>query len=294
MHKIRSFGEDGPAGRLYVVATPIGNLEDMTPRAIRALKEADCIAAEDTRRTRQLMTHFGISGRLVSYHEHNKRASGAELIRMLAEGKTVALVSDAGMPGISDPGQELVRLAAESGFPVVPIPGANAALAALVVSGLATDRFLFLGFLPRDNKERRAVLERYRSVSATVVLYEAPHRLVRTLEQLLDHWGDRRIALVRELTKLHEEVMRGTVREALQELAERPPRGEYVVVVEAPAAAETAQEENGRWWEGLAVPEHVRAYEARGLDRKEAIRRTAADRGVPKRDVYNEVVRTED
>jgi 16S rRNA (cytidine1402-2'-O)-methyltransferase len=291
MRRIKSFGEDGPAGRLYVVATPIGNLEDMTYRAVRVLQEADCIAAEDTRQTRKLLSRFYISGRLVSYHEHNKHASGAELIRMLQEGKSIALVSDAGMPGISDPGHDLVKLAAEAGIPVVPIPGANAALSALVVSGLATDRFLFLGFLPKEKKERQAVLDAYRSVRATVILYEAPHRLIRTLEQLLARWGDRRIALVRELTKRHEEVLRGTVQEALQELAEQPPRGEYVIVVEEPEGADAA-EDSGRWWEGLDVTRHVQAYEARGMDRKEAIKLAAADRGVPKREIYNEVMRT--
>ena len=293
MRRIKSFGVDGPAGRLYVVATPIGNLEDMTYRAVRVLQEADCIAAEDTRQTRKLLSHFQITGRLVSYHEHNKHASGAELIRMLQEGKSIALVSDAGMPGISDPGHDLVKLAADAGIPVVPIPGANAALSALVVSGLATDRFLFLGFLPREKKERQGVLDAYRSVRATVIFYEAPHRLVRTLEQLLDCWGDRRIALVRELTKRHEEVLRGTVQEALRELAEQPPRGEYVIVVEEPEDVGAA-EENGRWWEGLDVIRHVQAYEARGMDRKEAIKLAAADRGVPKREIYNEVVRTSD
>lgn len=199
----KSFGARaaGGPGTLYLVATPIGNLEDMTFRAVRMLKEADLIAAEDTRQTRKLLTHFDISTRLVSYHEHNKRASGPELVRLLAEGSTIALVSDAGMPAISDPGADLAAAAAAEGIPVVPIPGANAALSSLIVSGLPTDRFLFAGFPPRDRKGMEAFLSRMDREEATLLLYESPHRLKKTVEAVAERWSGRRMAVVRELTK---------------------------------------------------------------------------------------------
>lgn len=291
MNKIQSFANDR-SGCLYLVATPIGNLEDITFRAVRILKEADLIAAEDTRQTRKLLAHLDIANRLVSYHEHNKHESGPELVRMMKEGKRIALVSDAGTPAISDPGSDLVRLAAAEGIPVVPVPGPNAALSALIVSGLDTSRFLFLGFLPRGKKELAACLDEYRGVRATVILYEAPHRIARTLEQLLESWGNRRIALAREVTKLHEEVFRGTLVEALQDLAEVPPRGEYVIAVEG-AQESAARDPDGNWWERMTVAEHVQAYELRGLDRKAAVKRAAADRNVPKREIYNEVMKHE-
>lgn len=199
----KSFGARAPGGpgTLYLVATPIGNLEDMTFRAVRMLKEADLIAAEDTRQTRKLLTHFEISTRLVSYHEHNKRASGPELVRLLAEGSTIALVSDAGMPAISDPGADLAAAAAAQGIPVVPVPGANAALSSLIVSGLPTDRFLFAGFPPRDRKGIETFLARLDREEATLLLYESPHRLKKTVEAVAERWGGRRMAVVRELTK---------------------------------------------------------------------------------------------
>lgn len=262
----------------------------MTLRAIRMLKEVDCIAAEDTRQTRKLLTHFDITNRVISYHEHNKEASGPEIVRMLLEGKQIALVSDAGVPAISDPGQELVQAAAAAGVPVVPLPGANAALSALIVSGLSTEKFLFLGFLPKGKKELALCLERYRLIQATIILYEAPHRLVRTLEQLLEHWGERSIALAREITKKHEEIFRGTISEALEDLKLEGPRGEYVIILEA-ASEEELAEELTVWWAGLSVQQHVEHYEASGHSRKEAIKKAAVDRGVPKREVYNEVMR---
>lgn len=291
MNKQKSFIQTSELGCLYLIATPIGNLEDMTLRAIRLLKEVDCIAAEDTRQTRKLLTHFDITNRLISYHEHNKEASGPEIVRMLQEGKQIALVSDAGVPAISDPGQELVRAAAAAGVPVVPLPGANAALSALIVSGLSTERFLFLGFLPKGKKELVLSLERYRWVQATIILYEAPHRIVRTLEQLLEHWGDRSIALAREITKKHEEVFRGTLTEALEDLKQEGPRGEYVIVIEAASEEELAIE-TPVWWGELSVQQHVEHYENSGLSRKEAIKHAAVDRGVPKRELYNEVMRS--
>jgi 16S rRNA (cytidine1402-2'-O)-methyltransferase len=290
MSKQKSFVGVEEKGCLYLVATPIGNLEDMTFRAVRILKEVDCIAAEDTRQTRKLLSHFEIANRLISYHEHNKLASGPEIVRMLLEGKRIALVSDAGIPAISDPGQELVQLAAAEGVPVIPIPGANAALSALIVSGLSTERFLFMGFLPKGKKELSVLLQRYSETKATYILYEAPHRLIRTLEQLLEHWGDRRIALVREITKKHEEVFRGTLKEALLDLDLQAPRGEYVIVLEE--ATESPESQSTQlWWEPLTLEEHVHRYESEGQSKKEAIKQTAVDRGLPKRDVYNEVMK---
>jgi 16S rRNA (cytidine1402-2'-O)-methyltransferase len=205
----KSFATEAKTGKLYLVATPIGNLDDMTVRAIRTLQEVDIIAAEDTRQTRKLLTHFQIETRLISYHEHNKMASGPEIIRMLQEGKSIALVSDAGMPAISDPGQELVRDAAASSIPVIPVPGANAGLSALIVSGLSTDRFVFRGFLPRDKKERREELERLRPYPETLIFYESPHRIMKTVQEMQEILGERNIVLGRELTKRYEEFIRG-------------------------------------------------------------------------------------
>lgn len=280
-------GEAGSGGILYVVATPIGNLEDITLRAIRALKEADIIAAEDTRHTRKLLSHLEIpASRLTSYHEHNKEASGKRLIGQLKGGKTVALVSDAGTPAISDPGAELVQAAVREDIRVVPVPGASAVLSALVASGLPTDEFYFAGFLPRDNRGLADRLERLRTVSATLVCYEAPHRIVHTLEKMMEAWGDRRIALARELTKKHEEICRGSISECLRHLAGHPPRGEYCIVIEGASV----EPQEGGWWEGLDVPAHVEHYIRQGLDKKEAMRLAARDRGVSRRDIYSEMV----
>lgn len=281
--------EPANTGTLYLVGTPIGNLEDMTYRAVRTLKEVDWIAAEDTRQTRKLLAHFGIAGRLVSYREHNKETAGEALLKRLLAGESVALVSDAGLPAISDPGSELVALAAANRVPVVPVPGANAALSALIASGLSTAQFAFIGFLPRERKSLREELERWKCASATLLIYEAPHRIAKTLEALLEVWGDRRIVLARELTKKHEEFARGAISECIALLKERQPLGEYVIVVEGaqggcgmqPAARET-------WWSGLSVAQHVERYmKQEGLTSKEAIKRAAADRGERTRDVYN-------
>ncbi|MCC3377012.1 16S rRNA (cytidine(1402)-2'-O)-methyltransferase [Cohnella sp. REN36] len=285
-------------GTLYLVATPIGNLEDMTFRAIRTLKEADLIAAEDTRQTRKLLTHFEIAGRLVSYHEHNKEASGPELLRLLEEGSSIALVSDAGIPAISDPGADLAAQAAARGIPIVPIPGANAALSALIISSLPTERFLFAGFPPRERKGLAAFLDGLERETATLILYEAPHRLKKTLAGLAERWGGRRMAIVRELTKRHEEVVRGTIRSCLRHLEEHPPLGECCLVIEGAspfgAAGETGRAESGaqaeNWWSGLSLEEHVAHYAAAdgesGGNRKEAMRLAARDRGLSRRDVY--------
>ncbi|MCR2807183.1 16S rRNA (cytidine(1402)-2'-O)-methyltransferase [Paenibacillus soyae] len=279
------------SGTLYLVATPIGNLEDMTMRAIRVLREADLIAAEDTRQTRKLLTHFEIHTRLVSYHEHNKSASGPELIRLLLEGQSIALVSDAGLPAISDPGADLVAEAAEQGIAVVPIPGANAALSALIMSGLPTERFLFAGFPPREKKTLGKWLKDLAKERATLIMYESPHRLGKTLSAMLEAFGDRRIAVIRELTKKHEEAIRGLISECIGWFEEHSPLGEFCLVIDGANESESdGQGENEVWWAELDVEAHVSHYEST-MDRKEAIKQTAIDRGVPKRDVYNEVNR---
>ncbi|MDT3428779.1 16S rRNA (cytidine1402-2'-O)-methyltransferase [Paenibacillus forsythiae] len=274
-------------GTLFLVATPIGNLEDMTFRAVRTLKECDIIAAEDTRQTRKLLNHFDISpGQLFSYHEHNKAASGPELIRYIIEGKNLALVSDAGLPAISDPGADLVALAVSEGIPVVPIPGANAALSALIASGLPTNIFTFVGFLPRERKDIRAVLAPLRAAQGTLLFYESPHRIVKTLAHLEEAFGNRRIVLARELTKRYEEFLRGTILECTEWLAEHPPLGEYVIVVEG-ESKEEAEEADSAWWRALSIEAHVAHYEAAGSTRKDAMKKAASDRGVAKRDIYN-------
>ena len=295
MNRQKSFQEHAEPnkakGSLYLVGTPIGNLEDMSFRAIRILKEVQLIAAEDTRQTRKLLTHFEINTRIVSYHEHNKQASGPELIRLLLEGQSIALVSDAGLPAISDPGSDLVKEAVEQNIAVIPIPGANAALSALIMSGLPTEKFLFAGFPPRERKALANWLESLAKADATLILYESPHRLVKTLECALQTLGDRRAAIVRELTKRHEEALRGTISECVSWFTEQSPLGEFCIIIEgmdADQAARAASE--AAWWSELDLEAHVAHYEMM-YDRKEAIKRTAVDRGLPKRDVYNEVNR---
>ncbi|MDO3681516.1 16S rRNA (cytidine(1402)-2'-O)-methyltransferase [Paenibacillus ehimensis] len=285
----KSYANDGRRqGSLYLVGTPIGNLEDMTYRAVRVLGEVQWIAAEDTRQTRKLLTHFDISTRLVSYHEHNKQASGPELIRLMQEGDSIALVSDAGLPAICDPGADLVRLAIEADIPVIPIPGANAALSGLIMSGLPTERFTFVGFLPRDKKPLERELAALKREPGTVICYESPHRLVKTLTAMAETIGEHReICLVRELTKKYEEAVRGTIRECLDHLDEHPPQGEYVLILRGISPEEAEASGEAVWWASLSPAEHVARYEADGLDHKEALRRAAQDRGVPKRELYN-------
>ncbi|AOZ92832.1 16S rRNA (cytidine(1402)-2'-O)-methyltransferase [Paenibacillus crassostreae] len=274
-------------GSLYLVGTPIGNLEDMTFRAVRILKECDIIAAEDTRQTRKLLTHFEITPQLLfSYHEHNKAASGPELIRYIIEGKNLALVSDAGLPAISDPGSDLVQLAIAEGIPVIPIPGPNAALSALIVSGLSTERFTFIGFLPRDRKDVQSVLSSVQYAQGTLLMYESPHRIIKTLGFLLEFLGNRRIVLARELTKRYEEMVRGSIEDCLEWMGDHPPIGEYVLVLEG-ASQEEEQKQKDAWWQELSLEEHVTRYENDGENRKDAMKKTAIDRGVSKRDVYN-------
>ncbi len=284
MWQQKSYKNDG--GLLYLVPTPIGNLEDMSFRAVRILKEADIIAAEDTRNTKKLCNHFEITTPIVSYHEHNKEASGRKLIETLQSGKTVALVSDAGMPTIADPGYELVVAAVENRLPVVPLPGANAALTALIASGLPTHPFYFYGFLNRQKKEKKKELEALKYISGTVLLYESPHRLKETLQLIKDILGDRNISLCRELTKIYEEFIRGTIDEVIDWANTDEIRGEFCIVIEKGEAVEASDEQ---WWTSLSIVEHVNHYiEVDDLQAKEAIKRTAVDRGMPKREVYQE------
>jgi 16S rRNA (cytidine1402-2'-O)-methyltransferase len=274
--------EETGMGTLYIVGTPIGNLEDITARALRILREVAVIAAEDTRQTRKLLNHFEIPTPAVSYHEHNQRTAGPQLIERLLAGDDVAVVTDAGMPAISDPGADLVRLALEAGIPVVPVPGPTAFTTAVVVSGLNTDRFVFEGFLPAKGKERRAALERLKAESRTWILYEAPHRVIETLEDLRDALGDRPMAAARELTKVFEEVRRGTPKELLAHFTEHAPRGEFVLVVSgAPAEAVQVEEATPQ-----ALSQAVATLEAAGVDRKTAMKQVADRFGLTKRDVY--------
>lgn len=268
---------------LYVVPTPIGNLEDMTFRAVRTLQEVDLIAAEDTRQTLKLCRHFEIDTKLVSYHEHNKHVSGPRLIEDIMAGRSVAVVSDAGMPGISDPGSDLVRLAIESDIPVVVLPGANAALTALVASGLATERFVYYGFLPRKKKERTIALESLRYEPGTLVFYEAPHRLKEMLGALATTLGEQRnVVLGRELTKTYEEFLRGTVAEAIA-WAEEDVRGEFVVLV----SGATDEAPTNDWWDGVDVLTHVTHYVNQGDKPNAAIKKVATERGVSRKEVYD-------
>ena len=277
-------------GQLYLVGTPIGNLNDMSPRAVQTLKEADLIAAEDTRNSMRLMNHFDIRVPLTSYHEYNKIDKAHELVGRLMEGVNVALVTDAGMPAVSDPGEELVRMALDAGIVVSVVPGPTAVVSALAVSGQKTRRFVFEGFLPADKKEREEILAELESETRTIILYEAPHRLGRTLELLADRLGEgRSISLVRELTKLHEEDWRTTLGEAAQAYDgdEKKARGEYVLVIEGRDRQELLDEKRGEW-DMMSIPEHVRLYEERGDDKKTAMKKVAQERGISKRDVYRE------
>ena len=276
------------SGTLYLVATPIGNLGDMTPRALEVLAAADLIAAEDTRRTLQLLNHFSIKGKLIHYDENNKEKQGPVLLQELLEGKNIALVTDAGFPGISDPGEAMAKLAIEKGVTVVPVPGANACLTALVASGLPSTPFFFGAFLPKSKKNRKEQLEKWKNIPATVVLYEAPHRIVDVLEEILAAWGDRQMAFGRELTKLHEEFWRGTVSQAIAYLKENTPRGEFVLVI-AQAQEVLAEDE-----EEKDPLEAVKEKIAAGVPKKEALAQIAKQFKIPKRDLYNRLIQEPD
>lgn len=279
----------GKAGTLYLVATPIGNLEDITLRALRVLKEADLIAAEDTRQTLKLLNHFKIKNVLVSYHEHNMTEKGNYLILQLLDGKDVALVSDAGSPGISDPGEDLIRLAAEHGVRATIVPGPSAVIAGLVLSGLPSERFSFEGFLPAKKKMRNKRLESIANDLRTLVFYEAPHKLLRTLKDLREAFGNRRIVLARELTKKYEEIIRFTLDEAIEKYGLEAPRGEFVLILEG-ADEKLQQEERANDWNKISLEDHVKQYMDSGLDKKASIKKAAKDRGISKRDVYNSML----
>ena len=278
------------AGNLYLCATPIGNLEDMTFRAVRVLKEVDLIAAEDTRNSIKLLNHFGISTKMTSYHEYNKYDKAAYLVDKILQGMDVALITDAGTPGISDPGEELVRQCIASGIHVTSLPGACACINALIVSGLPTRRFCFEAFLPNDKKEREAVLQDLQTETRTIVLYEAPHRLRKTLELLKSALGDRKITLCRELTKKYEERLSGTFEEMIAYHKDHEPRGEYVLVIEG-RNREDLLREGQKEWTFMSFEEHMDFYEKQGLDRKAAMKEVAKDRGLSRRDVYQALLK---
>ena len=280
------------AGTLYLCATPIGNLEDITFRVLRTLKEVDMIAAEDTRNSIRLLNHFEIRTPMTSYHEFNKIEKGRYLVRQLLEGKEIALITDAGTPGISDPGEELVAMCQEAGIRVTSLPGPAACITALTMSGLPTRRFAFEAFLPSDKKEKQAVLKELETETRTVIMYEAPHRLVKTLEELYGALGDRRISVCRELTKKHETVFATTLREALEYYQKQEPRGECVIVMEGRSRRQM-EEEKQKAWESMSLAEHMRYYEEQGIGRKEAMKLVAKDRGVGKRDVYQGLLEEE-
>lgn len=273
------------SGILYLCATPIGNLGDITARALETLERVDVIAAEDTRNSIHLLTHFGIKTPMTSYHEYNKIEKAYQLISRLKEGKDIALITDAGTPAISDPGEALVRMCHEEGITVTSLPGPAACITALTLSGLPTRRFCFEGFLPSDKKEKKEVLEEMASETRTMVLYEAPHHLKRTLQELYDVLGDRKITICRELTKKFETVLPTTLSDALAMYENEAPRGEYVLVVAGKEREQVRMEER-RKWDSMSIEEHVALYEEQGLSRKDAMKRAAADRGVGKREIY--------
>lgn len=277
------------AGTLYLCATPIGNLEDMTFRVIRILKEVDLIAAEDTRNSIKLLNHFEIRTPMTSYHEYNKIEKGRKLVSLLEEGKNIALITDAGTPGISDPGEELVKMCYEAGVTVTSLPGAAACITALTLSGLSTRRFAFEAFLPSDKKERQEILESLTKETRTLILYEAPHRLVKTLKELLEALGDRKLTVCRELTKKHETAWQTTIEEACGYYEEHAPKGECVLVIEGKSRRELKEEAKARW-EDLSVEEHMEHYLSQGMDRKTAMKQVAKDRGVSKREIYQRLL----
>lgn len=280
------------AGILYLCATPIGNLEDITYRVVRTLREVDLIAAEDTRNSIKLLNHFDIKTPMTSYHEYNKIEKAYQLVDKLREGLNIALITDAGTPGISDPGEELVRICYEEGIEVTSLPGPAACITALTMSGLPTRRFAFEAFLPREKRERADVLAGLVNETRTIILYEAPHHLVKTLEELYKTLGDRRITVCRELTKRYEEKTLTTIFESLKFYNDNEPRGEYVLIIEGKTFAELKKEEQ-RAWEDMSVEEHMEVYENQGIDRKEAMKLVAKDRGISKRDVYQALLTRE-
>lgn len=276
-------------GKLYLCATPIGNLEDITFRVLRTLKEVDLIAAEDTRNSIKLLNHFEIHTPMTSYHEYNKYEKGRELVDKLRQGKNIALITDAGTPGISDPGEELVKMCAEEGIEVTSLPGASACITALTLSGLNTRRFAFEAFLPADKKERQAVLMELPRETRTMIIYEAPHRLKRTLEELYEVLGNRRLTVCRELTKKYETAFRTDFQQAIQYYGTEEPKGECVLVIEGKKVEEVLEEKK-RVWQEFSLEKHMELYEKQGISHKEAMRLVAKDRGVSRRDIYQELL----
>ena len=272
-------------GKLYLCATPIGNLEDITFRVVRTLKEVDLIAAEDTRNSIKLLNHFEIKTPMTSYHEFNKIEKAEYLVGLMKQGRNIALITDAGTPGISDPGEELVKICYRDGIEVTALPGAAACVNALAVSGLPTRRFCFEAFLPADKKKRNEILESLKNETRTIIIYEAPHHLLKTLRQLLDTIGDRNISLCRELTKKYETIHRNTISGAIDYFTANEPRGEFVLVIQGKNFREVREEEEAKW-ENVSVEEHLKIYMDKGMTKKDAMKEVAKDRGVSKRDIY--------
>lgn len=274
-------------GTLYICPTPIGNLEDITLRTLRVLEEVDLIAAEDTRHTIKLLNHFKIKKPLTSYHEHNKREKGKILINKIIQGENIALVSDAGMPGISDPGEDLIRLAIENDINIVALPGPTASIMALVISGLSTGKFVFEGFLPSNKRERKKMLNNIKKEKRTIILYESPYRVKALLEDMLEILGERNIAICRELTKKYEEVFRGSINDAVAKYSSEEPKGEFVVIVEG---SKEIEDEEAQEWADLSIRDHLLKYINEGMTKKDAVKKTAEDRGIPKNQVYKESI----
>ena len=281
------------SGKLYLCATPIGNLEDITLRVLRTLKEVDLIAAEDTRNSIKLLNHFDIKTPMTSYHEYNKIDKAYVLINKMQEGQNVALITDAGTPGISDPGEELAAMCYEAGIEVTSLPGPAACITALTLSGLPTRRFAFEAFLPADKKERKQILEELKNETRTIILYEAPHRLVRTLEELKETLGNRRMTLCRELTKKHETAFHSTIDDLILYYQTEKPLGECVLVIEGRSRKEMEEKQKASW-EKITIEEHMELYENKGHSRKEAMKLVANDRGMTKRDVYQYLINNSD
>ena len=281
------------AGKLYLCATPIGNLQDMTPRVRETLEAVDLIAAEDTRNSIKLLNHFEIKTPMTSYHEYNKVEKAKYLIEQMQDGKNIALITDAGTPAISDPGEVLVAMCYEVGITVTSLPGPAACITALTLSGLSTRRFCFEGFLPADKKEKKDIIEDLKRESRTIILYEAPHHLIRTLEELYEALGNRRVTLCRELTKRFETILPTTFEDALTMYQEEEPRGEYVLVVEGKSHEDFKKEQEADW-QSISIEEHMAIYEEKGTDHKEAMKLVAKDRGISKRDVYQYLLKSVD
>lgn len=278
------------AGKLFLCATPIGNLEDITYRVVKTLKEVDLIGAEDTRNSIKLLNHFDIKTPMTSYHEFNKYDKAKVLVQDMLQGKNIALITDAGTPGISDPGEELVRQCYEAGIEVTSLPGAAACITALTMSGQRTRRFVFEAFLPKDKKEKQQVLESLKNEVRTTIIYEAPHRLVKTLKELEKTIGNRPLTICRELTKKYEEAFQTTISDAIEYYDSKDPKGEYVLVI-AGKPMEEIQAEKREQWELMTIEEHVQFYMNQDIDKKTAMKMVAKDRGVSKRDIYNELIK---